>query len=211
MNSTALTHPTASDMHSPHASLRLSALDAQPGILLRLFNWIFRARFGKSMTPSRVIYARFPTLLWRQLPLYHLVDSGLSIDPGLRHLIEVQVSTLNGCTFCADLHRANAHLIKVQRDKLAALADYETNAVLSERERAAVRYVSEIAREGTVQDETFEALRARFTEREIVEITWLQAFTTYLNRMAVPLGIGSDGFCELLSAKTAPAISHGRW
>jgi len=40
-------------------------------------------------------------------------------------------------------------------------------------------------------------MRACFSEKEIIEITWLQAFTTYLNRMAVPLGIGSDGFCAL--------------
>jgi alkylhydroperoxidase family enzyme len=68
--------------------------------------------------------------------------------------------------------------------------------VLNTRERAALRYVEEIAR-GGASDESFAALRACFSEREIVEITWLQAFTTYLIRMAQPLGIGSDGFCAL--------------
>jgi alkylhydroperoxidase family enzyme len=49
-----------------------------------------------------------------------------------------------------------------------------------------------------VPDEVFAALRVHLSENEVVELTWLCAFTTYLNRLAVPLGIGSDGFCALL-------------
>jgi AhpD family alkylhydroperoxidase len=181
----------------PSKALRLAPLDTQPSLLLRAFNWLLRARLGKVITPSRVIYARFPTLLWRQLPLYALAESGLSVGHDLRFLIEVRVSRLNHCTFCEDLHRKAAQISKASRKKLAALDDFETNDAFDERERIALRYVSEIAQHNTVQDATFERLRANFSEREIIEITWLQAFTTYLNRMAVPLGIGSDGFCGL--------------
>lgn len=181
----------------PSKALRLAPLDAQPSLLLRAFNWLLRVRLGKVITPSRVIYARFPTLLWRQLPLYALAESGLTIGHDLRFLIEVRVSSLNHCTFCEDLHRKAAQLSKASREKLAALDDFETSDAFDERERIALRYVSEIVQRNTVQDATFERLRANFSERQIVELTWLQAFTTYLNRMAVPLGIGSDGFCAL--------------
>jgi AhpD family alkylhydroperoxidase len=173
--------------------LRLAPLDRPRGLLLRLFNWLMRWRLGKEMMPARVIYARFPTLLWRSLPMYHLMERGLRIERALRHLIEVRVSELNGCTFCTDLHRANAGL---SRDAPALAADA--------RQRAALRYVEEIAR-GGVSDEGFEELRRHFNEREIVELTWLQAFTTYLNRMAVPLGIGSDGFCEIQARRQLAA------
>jgi len=181
----------------PSKALRLAALDTQPGLLLRAFNWLSRWRFGKVITPSRVIYARLPTLLWRQLPLYHLAESGLSIGHELRFLVEVRVSALNRCTFCEDLHRKNAQLGKASLAKLAAVDDFESSELFDERERIALRYVTEIAQPGSVTDATFGRLRACFSEREIVELTWLQAFTTYLNRMAVPLGIGSDGFCAL--------------
>jgi AhpD family alkylhydroperoxidase len=181
----------------PSHALRLPALDAQPSLLLRVFNWLLRARLGKVMTPSRVIYARFPTLLWRQLPLYALADSGLTIGHDLRFLIEVRVSSLNHCAFCEDLHRKAAQISKASRRKLAELEGFETSDAFDERERVALRYVSEIAQHNRVQDATFACLRESFSEREIIELTWLQAFTTYLNRMAVPLGIGSDGFCAL--------------
>lgn len=182
-------------------SLRLQPIDRPRGVLLRLFNWFMRMRFGKVMMPARVIYSRWPKLFWRQLPLYQLVQSGLSIDQDFRHLIEVQVSTFNRCTFCADLHRADATLMKVTQAKVAAIDDYATHGIFSPRERAALQYVTEITRDHHTSDQTFETLRSQFTETEIIEITWLQAFTTYLNRMAVPLGIGSDGFCEILAKR----------
>lgn len=202
MTSTALTTGAPSaEAEGERAGLRLAPLDRPAGLLLRLFDWAFRRRLGKVMTPSRVIYARFGTLLWRQLPLYHLLETGLSIERELRHLIEIRVSTLNGCTFCADLHSANAQLDQVAREKLAALDEHETHPAFGERERAALAYVSEIARNACASDAVFQRLRASFDDREIVELTWLQAFTTYLNRMAVPLGIGSDGFCALAAAR----------
>ena len=181
-----------------HSSLRLAPIDHPRGLLLRLFNWFSRRMLGKVMMPARVIYARLPTLLWRTLPMYHLMERSLSIGAELRHLIEVQVSITNGCTFCSDLHRAAALQANTPEAKLAAFGTANESRYLNEREQAALRYVTEIATSGGhVSDVTFEQLGACFSEREIVEITWLQAFTTYLNRMAVPLGIGSDNFCEL--------------
>ncbi len=177
-------------------SPRLVPIDRPRGLLLRLFNWLTRRRFGKEMTPARVIYARLPSLLWRTLPMYGLMERGLTIEKDLRLLIEVHVSRVNRCAFCIDLHQAVADREQVPEAKLEALhGDFERAASLTERERAALRYVDEVARTGGASIETFEALREQFSEREIVEVTWLSAFTTYLNRLALPLGIGSDGFC----------------
>jgi AhpD family alkylhydroperoxidase len=188
---------------TPSASehrLRLAPLDRPRGLLLRLFNWLFRWRLGKEMMPARVIYARLPTLLWRSLPMLHLMQRGLRLGPALCHLIEVRVSVLNGCSFCADLHRADA-LLAGSLDDARALDGSSEDPRFDARQRAALRYVEEIARGGAVSDATFEQLRDHFSEREIVELTWLQAFTTYFNRMAVPLGIGSDGFCEIQAGR----------
>ena len=185
--------------NQPEHRLRLAPIDRPRSWLVRLFNWLTRRQFGKAIMPARVIYARFPTLLWRMLPMYHLFDRGLSLEPALRHAIEVRVSVLHGCTFCEDVHRAVGRRERVPDEKLAPGAS-STDACFDARERAALAYVEAIAG-GMVSDEIFGALRACFEEREIIEITWLQAFTTYLNRLAVPLGIGSDGLCELATAR----------
>ena len=186
---------------SPQTSLRLAPIDRPSNLLVRLFNWVVRKQLGKVMMPARVIYARLPRLLWCSLPMYWLLDRGLSLEKELRHLIEVHVASINGCSFCHDIHLAQAMRDKTNRAKLRALASPESDqSVLNARERAALRYVKEIAR-GGASEEAFAALRSCFSEREIVEITWLQAFTTYLLRMALPLGITSDGFCAIQEGK----------
>jgi AhpD family alkylhydroperoxidase len=93
---------------APATSLRLRPIERPRGLLLRLFNWLVRKQMGKVMMPAKVIYARFPSLLWRNMLLYHLLDRGLSIESELRHLIEVHVAAVNGCSFCHDIHLASA-------------------------------------------------------------------------------------------------------
>ena len=45
--------------------------------------------------------------------------------------------------------------------------------------------------------EPIENLRAHFSEREIVEITWLNAIGNYFNLLAVPLALESDDVVSL--------------
>ena len=179
--------------------LRLAPIRRLPTLLLRLMAWAFRKQLGKVMTPLTVIYARFPRMTFRQLLMLGLVDK-LSLDKLLVALVQTRVSMTNGCTFCADLHEAFAARQGQARGKFAALADFETSRVFDDRERAVLRYAHHVALDGRVPDEVFAALRVHLSENEVVELTWLCAFTTYLNRLAVPLGIGSDGFCALLPA-----------
>ena len=54
-----------------------------------------------------------------------------------------------------------------------------------------------------VSNATFEALRKHFSEREIVEITWLNAVENYYNLINIPLEIESDGFCAIAEAQKA--------
>ncbi len=42
-----------------------------------------------------------------------------------------------------------------------------------------------------------------FSEREIVEITWVNALENYYNLLNLPLEIESDGFCAIAEARTA--------
>ena len=107
-------------------------------------------------------------------------------------------SRVNLCMFCDDLEthmalKANS----LTRDDIDALAQYATSPLFTDRERAALRYVEEINTTRTATDDTFEALKSHFSEKEIVELTWLNAVGNYLNLMAKPLGIGSEGFCRI--------------
>jgi AhpD family alkylhydroperoxidase len=188
--------PAVDGPHGPHR-LRLAKVTRLPTLLLRLMAWAFRKQLGKVMTAIPVIYARFPRMVFPQLLMLGLVEK-LSLDKLLVALVQTRVSMTNGCTFCADLHEAYAVHKGQAREKFTALGDFERSPAFDARERAVLRYAHHVALDGRVPDDVFAALRAQLSENEVVQLTWLCAFTTYLNRMAVPLGIGSDGFCALL-------------
>jgi len=54
-----------------------------------------------------------------------------------------------------------------------------------------------------VSDATFAELQRHFNEREIVEITWLNALENYYNLINLPLGIESDGLCAIAERRAA--------
>jgi AhpD family alkylhydroperoxidase len=177
---------------------RLAPIDHVRSLKVRLFAALFRWQLGKVMTPVWVIFARMPRLIWPHTLMARLALAGLSLDPTLVDLVQIRISQTNGCTFCTDLHCAVAQRSGRDATKLAAVAQAELGAGLSDRERAALAFADEMAvGSGVPTDATFAAVCATFDERAIVELVWLCSFTVYLNRMTKALGIESDGFCQI--------------
>ena len=54
-------------------------------------------------------------------------------------------------------------------------------------------YLEEVNFSKTATDETFDELQRYFSDKQIVEITWLNATENYFNLIAKPLGLISDG------------------
>jgi AhpD family alkylhydroperoxidase len=169
----------------------------------RMAYWWSRKEFGKVMTPIRVVCARMPGSMKALGGMLKFSSKGIQLDEGLRLLIGNLASQINGCASCIDLARAAAVGSHQDLSKLDAVMDYRTSAKFSERERAALAYVEEATRNKGVSDSTFATLRRHFSEREIVEITWVNAFQNFFNLLNRPLGIGSDGFCAIAQAKAS--------
>jgi alkylhydroperoxidase family enzyme len=161
-------------------------------LVYALTNW----QMGTVITPLKVAWARLPEGL-RLVYEMNKLDDRLTLDPELHLLVKTFVATLNGCAFCRDIAMAEAPDEDLPPDKLDALLQYETASAFDDAERAALTYAEEATRDVAVADETFEALRTHFGEREIVEITYLVALENFYNRMNRPLGIGSDDLCEI--------------
>jgi alkylhydroperoxidase family enzyme len=182
--------------------MRLPPVDPR-NPLLRLGFWLVRRRLGKVPSAFRVIYARRPAFALHTLHLVRTMEKGLHLGHELPLLVTTYTSMQNGCSFCQDLHLAQAVQAKLGLEKFRALREHRTHPAFSESERAALAYVEEVAEKGRCGDATFEALRACFDERQIVELTWLNAACTFLNRLATPLEIGSDHFSDALLARQA--------
>ncbi len=185
-------------MSDAYENARLAPIRRTWNPMVWLIAWVYRMTIGRVAAPVPILFARAPRTIVGHLMLMSAAEYGLSLDKRIRHLTRVFGSRVNLCMFCDDLETHMALKAKtVTRDDIDALSEYATSARFTERERAALRYVEEINTTRTATDETFEGLKLHFTEKEIVELTWLNAVGNYLNLMAKPLGIGSEGFCSI--------------
>ncbi len=185
---------------------RLTPIEQPKGIFMKVAYALSRRMLGKVMTPMKVAYARVPPLTRLSLSIARIMDGKLSIDTELRLLLTAQVSSLNGCGFCLDMSHAMAVQEGIGLEKLSALDEYATHPAFTERERAALDYVSEATRTRRVTDATFERLRTHFDDAQIVEITFVNAAENYYNLFGGPLQIESDGLCAIQQKRQGRAI-----
>jgi alkylhydroperoxidase family enzyme len=176
---------------------RLAPIENSWNPLVWLAAAIYRATVGHA-TPVYVIFARAPRLILAHLVLMSTSEYGVSLDKRTRALTRVFGSRVNGCIFCDDLETKIALKSRaITQADADALPHYATSERFSERERAVLRYVEELNTTRRASDETFDALRAHLSEREIVELTWLNGVGNYLNLMAKPMGLLPEGKCEI--------------
>lgn len=194
-----------------YENARLAPIFRSWNPLVWLIAWIYRLTMGRVAAPVPIVFARAPGVIVGHIALVSTAEYGLSLKPRLRHLTRVFGSRVNQCMFCDDLETHMALKAKtVTRADIDALPNYATSERFTEPERAALRYVEEINTTRTATDVTFNALSKHFTEKEIVELTWLNAVGNYLNLMAKPLGIGSEGFCAIPTPAQTAATKEPR-
>ncbi|MBR8184658.1 carboxymuconolactone decarboxylase family protein [Burkholderia ambifaria] len=116
----------------------------------------------------------------------YVMQSGLS--PVLVDLVYLRVSQINNCAYCLDMHTRDLVKKGVKVEKLALVQAWrEAGNLFNERERAALAWaesVTLVAATG-VPDDAYEAARAVFDEREIVDLTIAVSLMNTYNRMAI--------------------------
>jgi alkylhydroperoxidase family enzyme len=176
--------------------MRLAPIEKAPTWKTRIVGWVSRRRLGRDTTPAQVIYNRMPRAFdvsWAIMKL----DGDLAIGKPLGLLVKTWAAMVNQCHFCVDIARALAVMDHLGLEKFDALPDWRTSSLFDDRERAALAYVEEATRHKQVKDDTFETLRKHFDDREIVEITVLNAAENFYNLLNIPLEIESDGLCAI--------------
>ena len=169
---------------------------------LRLILAAQRRKYGRALAPT-LAWARLPRAFLALTLLYRALDRpGARLAPGLRALVQVRVSQLNGCAFCVDLNSAAAIERHVDPEKLMALAESANAEVFDARECAALAYAEAMTAPGDgVDDALFARLRREFDDDETVELTALVAFQNLTSKFNTALGIPAQGFCVVPRAK----------
>lgn len=110
-----------------------------------------------------------------------------SIDAKLRALVELRVSQINHCVYCVDMHSREAREAGETQQRLDCLPAWVECPFFDERERAALGWAEALANvsETNAPDSDFEKLKAHFSEKEIVDLTYIIAIMNTWNRIAV--------------------------
>ena len=94
-----------------------------------------------------------------------------------------------------DIRHAVGVKAGVAEAQLAALSAWETSPEFSERERAALRFATDIVRDDReVSDDCFEGLRRHFSDAEILELTFIVGYQTFASKFAKAFQLAPQGF-----------------
>jgi len=116
----------------------------------------------------------------------YVMQSGLPAT--LVTLVYLRVSQINNCAYCLDMHTRDLLKNGVKIEKLALVQAWaEAGHLFDERERAALAWAETVTRvaETGVPDEAYQAVRAVFGERELVDLTIAISMMNAYNRMSI--------------------------
>lgn len=177
--------------------MRIQPIEQPRGLMMRMAFWMTRRRFGKVITPLKVVTARVPKSMRMTYEISKMMETDFSLDKQLQFLLHTYISQINQCQFCIDISEAYVVREGGSLEKLKKLSHYRDDPAFSAAERAALAYVEEVSQTKTASDATFDELRRHFSDQQIVEITLLNALENQYNLVNRPLGIESDGLCAL--------------
>ncbi|MCZ6603622.1 MAG: peroxidase-related enzyme [Alphaproteobacteria bacterium] len=135
------------------------------------------------VTNNLRVMARRPEIARSVLALFGAVVMQGSVSKELKYLVSYMASFSAGCMYCAAHTGSGSIRQGAAAEKISAIWNYETSPLFDEAERAALR-VAQLAAQtpNAVTDADFDALKAHFSDDEIVEIVSAISLFGFFNR-----------------------------
>ena len=109
------------------------------------------------------------------------------IEPKLYHLVKLRASQINGCAFCIGMHTDEALRDGESPERLLLLDAWEESGAFTDKERAALEWVEDLTliADTHAPRESFDKLKAHFSEEEIAFLTLAATMINNWNRIAI--------------------------
>jgi AhpD family alkylhydroperoxidase len=133
----------------------------------------------------------------RQYAAMSRFSRAVDLDHGLRGLIDIRVSQINGCAFCLDMHWKDARAAGESEERLYMLSAWRESSLYSERERAALglcEAMTEIAGTG-VPNDVWERAAAVFSEEELGQVVFAIGVINTWNRLQITTQVEPGHYC----------------
>lgn len=115
-----------------------------------------------------------------------------------------------GCEFCLDIGSMVARGTGAGERQLLELESFRESDAFSPEEKLALEYAEAMtATPAEIPDELFERLRARWDERQLVELTAAIALENYRGRFNHAFGLGAQRFSDGAVCARPHALSGG--
>lgn len=131
-------------------------------------------------------YAQQPLQSMLALEKY-ISESGL--DPKLVHLVKMRASQINGCAYCLDMHSLDARAEGESEQRLYTLDAWRETPFFTDRERATLAWTEALTliSHTHAPDDVYDEVKKQFSEKEIVDLTFVIGTINLWNRLAISL------------------------
>lgn len=172
---------------------RIESVERPRTLVAHLAFFLSRRSYGRVIVPARV-YARDSGLLLAVGLMEEVQEWAKQTSAPVKQLARMLVAWRVGCPWCLDFGTRTGEKLGVTDEQLGALPDYEHSSLFSEEERAVLRYADAMTRTPVrVPDALFEALKALYTDRQILEITAAIAWENFHARVNHALDLEAEG------------------
>jgi len=131
------------------------------------------------------------------------------LEHSLLHLMKLRASQINGCAYCIDMHSKDARALGETEQRLYELDAWRESPFYTDRERAALTWTEAITlvAETRVPDSAYEEVQKHFSEKEIVDLTFVATTINAWNRLAIALRAVPGHYRPAASTNAATASS----
>ncbi|MGM3274798.1 carboxymuconolactone decarboxylase family protein [Ralstonia sp. 24A2] len=138
------------------------------------------------MEPRLDFYKANPTAIQAMMSLEKTLSKS-PLEKPLTELVRLRASQINGCAYCVDLHTSDARKGGEDGRRLATVSVWHETPFFTDRERAALAWTEAVTlvAETRVPDDVWQAVRAQFSDAELVDLTLLVSTINAWNRLAI--------------------------
>jgi AhpD family alkylhydroperoxidase len=186
----------------------VSSREASP--FVKLLYRLSRRQIGRMVDPVGV-YAHAPAVLVGYGMFERATGKQHHVEERLKALAELRAAALVSCEFCVDIGSSLGREAGISDAQMLELPRYRDSDSFDDLEKLVLDYATAMSRTpAAVGDELFAAMRERFDERQLVELTNVIALENMRARFNSAFEMTPAGFSEGMvcaRVETAPGAS----
>ena len=131
-------------------------------------------------------WAAAPQLI-NQMVDYSKSVEAAGLEKSLLELVKIRASQINGCAICLHMHADEARRQGESEDRILMLDAWREAGLYTPREKAALAWTEALTRltETRAPDEAYDAVKAEFSDEDLVKLTLMINVINAFNRIGV--------------------------